>query len=349
MCGHDAALEDVMSHREARPEIERRVVTASIEVRAKDKTKMLVGYGAMFGVRSEDLGGFVEEIAPGAFDESLRGNVDVLARGEHDSRMLLGRRSNGTLRLSIDNVGLRYEVDPPDTTAARDLMTLVERGDVKQSSFAFFIENREDEAWSVTAEGTPLRTLKRVALVDVAPVAQPAYLQTTVSARALDTAKGVVQPMKPVKPKPTRATFEEALKRGLFRHLKEEQRAKSYEEKLEAIYMALYALLGDPWSYEDPATPWSLEATFDDRVIIEIGYQMLSYPLSWGADGAPIFGNPTPVEIEYVDISAAVAVTPPPAQSTATLPGASVSPAAAEGGYNSIQAVNENRLKLAAS
>jgi HK97 family phage prohead protease len=304
-------------------EIERRVIASQIELRAKEgKPKTLVGYGAMFGARSEDLGGFVEEIAPGAFDESLASDGDVLARAEHDSRMLLGRRSSGTLRLSVDATGLRYEVDLPDTSVARDLSALVERGDVKQSSFAFFIEERADEEWKTTAEGTPLRILKRVSLVDVAPVAQPAYTQTTVSARALDTAKGVVQPMKPVKTKPTRADFKTAVQRGQIRHLKQEQREAigrlgeerrgandSFEEKLEAIWYGLYSLLGSMWPMDSSwcAPAWSIEATFDDRVIVEQGYQLLSYPLSWGADGAPVFGDPTPVEIQYVAMAAAAA------------------------------------------
>jgi HK97 family phage prohead protease len=291
-------------------EIERRVVASQIELRAKEgKPKTLVGYGAMFGARSEDLGGFVEEIAPGAFDESLASDGDVLARAEHDSRMLLGRRSSGTLRLSVDATGLRYEVDLPDTSVARDLSALVERGDVKQSSFAFFIEERADEEWKTTAEGTPLRILKRVSLVDVAPVAQPAYQQTTVSARALDTAKGVVQPMKPVNtPKPpTRADYERAIAHGdlhrALRHYGEaELRAKSYEEKLSALWMGLCMLLGYPWEGE---TYWYVEATFDDKVIVERGFQLLSYPLSWSAEGAPVFGEPTAVEVEYVPAAAA--------------------------------------------
>jgi hypothetical protein len=173
-------------------DIERRVLTASVELRAsaKGKGKMLVGYGAMFRVHSENLGGFVEQIRPGAFDETLAAGDDVLARAEHDSRLLLGRRSSGTLRLSVDATGLRYEVDLPDTGAGRDIEVLCKRGDIKQSSFAFMIEDPElDQTWGVTAEGMPLRMLHRVTLVDVAPVASPAYPQTTVSARALDMAR----------------------------------------------------------------------------------------------------------------------------------------------------------------
>lgn len=295
----------------AEKDIERRVVATQIELRASDgKKKTLVGYAAKYNARSADLGGFVEEIATGAFDAAVASDTDVLARAEHDSRMLLGRRSNGTLRLFVDEIGLRYENDLPDTSVARDLAALVERGDVKQSSFAFFVENREDEEWKATPEGIPLRVLKRVSLVDVAPVAQPAYLQTTVSARALDAAKakGVVQPMTPVNTKPTRADFKTAVERGQIR-LEQRAASSSYEEKLEATWMALYEMLGSAWPPDGSwcAPAWSIEATFDDRVIVEQGYQLLSYPLTWGADGEPMFGDPTPVEIQYVQAADAAA------------------------------------------
>jgi HK97 family phage prohead protease len=324
-------------------EIERRVITGQIELRASAGKNQVGGYAAMFGVPSQDLGGFIEQIAPGAFDQSLAAGDDVLARAEHDSRMLLGRRSSGTLRLSVDGVGLRYEVDLPETSVGNDVRVLCARGDIKQSSFAFFVEDPErDQSWSVTEGGMPLRTLKRVSLVDVAPVASPAYLQTTVSARALDAAKGVVKPME--KPKPDPAQFARAKERRLFRHLTAEQREASFEEKLEAIYMALYALLGSPWPDAGYCMAWDVEATFDERVIIEQGFQLLSYPLSWADNGAPVFGAPTPVEVQYVPKAAPdAAASDVPAGGVAAT--SAVLPAGDE--YDSVQATNEARQKLA--
>lgn len=286
-------------------EIERRAVDTKIELRAKDgKKKTLVGYAAKFGARSEDLGGFVEELAPGCFDETLASGRDVLARGEHDSRLMLGRLSNGTLRLSVDDVGLRYEADLPETTIAADIATLVKDGYVSQSSFAFFVEDeRRDAEWSVTDDKTPLRVLKRVTLVDVAPVANPAYQQTTVSARALDAAKGVAQPMKT---KATPEHFRAAVKANAFRHLtarQPEERAVSYEEKLQKLWLGLCALLGYPYDYG--VEFWFVRDTYDDRVIIQRGFQLLSYPLSWNADGSPAFGDPVQVEVEYVPVAPA--------------------------------------------
>ena len=173
-------------------EIERRAVASAVEVRASSdgKKKKMMGYAAKFNSVSEDLGGFREVLRPGAFDRAIRENQDVLARGEHSAAMLLGRRSSGTLRLSVDEVGLAYEVDLPDTQAARDIATLVERGDVRQSSFAFVVEDG-GQRWG-NQDGVPLREILDVAtLVDVAPVSDPAYRETTVSARAVEEARSL--------------------------------------------------------------------------------------------------------------------------------------------------------------
>jgi HK97 family phage prohead protease len=175
-------------------ETERRVVEETVEVRAgKDGAPTITGYAAVFNSMSEDLGGFREVIRPDAFTKSLEGTGDVLARAEHDSKMLLGRRSTGTLKLSVDERGLLYEINPPDTQAGRDVVTLIKRGDVKQSSFAFRVPDAGD-SWDTGPDGLLLRELLNVELVDVAPVAMPAYQATTVSARALEHVKGTQPP-----------------------------------------------------------------------------------------------------------------------------------------------------------
>lgn len=164
-------------------ELEIRTAAHAVELRAKgDGLGTLTGYAAVFNRHSQNLGGFVEQVDPGAFTKSLADDVPVMARGNHDDAMLLGTTWAGTLRLSVDGTGLRYEVDLPDTTAGRDFRELAARGDVKWSSFAF--RTIEDE-WGVTEQGFPLRTLRAVQLVDVAPVNSPAYLDTSVAARSL--------------------------------------------------------------------------------------------------------------------------------------------------------------------
>ena len=131
-----------------------------------------------YNSRSLDLG-FYEMLAPGCFTASLNAggaNGDVIARLEHDSRWLLGRRSAGTLRLNDTPEALTYEVDLPETQAGADCMTSTARGDLKNTSFCFYIENPEqDETWSIDAAGNLMRTVLRAQITEVSPVAEPAY------------------------------------------------------------------------------------------------------------------------------------------------------------------------------
>lgn len=164
-------------------DVERRHLAQPVELRAvAGGPGLLAGYAAKYMRYSQNLGGFVEQIAPGAFAKSLGDKVPVIARYNHDDNYLLGTTEAGTLRLLSDEVGLPYEVDLPDTSAGRDVSALAKRGDLRYSSFAF--HTLEDE-WSVTEQGFPLRTLLNVQLVDVAPVNSPAYLDTSTGLRSL--------------------------------------------------------------------------------------------------------------------------------------------------------------------
>jgi HK97 family phage prohead protease len=151
---------------------------------------VLVGYALKFNTLSRNLGGFVETIAPGAVDKSLADSVRVMARTNHDNNWLLGTSDAGTLRLAVDGTGLLYEIDIPDTSAGRDTRALAERGDLRYSSFAFHTPPNGDE-WSLTPEGFPLRTLNALQLVDVAPVNDPAYLDTSTGLRSLAAVTGL--------------------------------------------------------------------------------------------------------------------------------------------------------------
>lgn len=160
---------------------ERRYTKVPVELRAASDRKMIGGYAAVFNRQSSNLGGFVEVVDPAAFNAS-RGDgwPDVIARYNHDDNMLLGSTGGGTLRLAVDGTGLDYEVEPPK--ARNDILELVQRGDVRKSSFAF--RTIEDE-WGTTDQGFPMRTLMRVQLVDVAPVNVPAYPDSTAGLRSL--------------------------------------------------------------------------------------------------------------------------------------------------------------------
>jgi hypothetical protein len=164
-------------------DLERRFTSVQVEARAGSDKLTIGGYAAKFDRMSQNLGGFVERIAPTFFNKS-RGDgwVGVVARYNHDDNMLLGTTGAGTLRLGIDEIGLTYDVDLPSARA--DVHELVQRGDVRQSSFAFVAF--EDD-WSTTDQGFPLRTLISGRLHDVAPVNTPAYEDTSVGLRALDS------------------------------------------------------------------------------------------------------------------------------------------------------------------
>lgn len=164
-------------------ELERRYLAAPVELRSsKNGPGKLAGYAAKFNTLSQNLGGFVEQIDNRAFNKSVSDGLDVMARYNHDDNALLGRTSSGTVTLTVDEVGLRYEVDLPDTTVGRDVAVLAARGDVSQSSFAF---HTITDSWGETEKGMALRTLEAVRLVDVAPVNTPAYLDTSVGLRSL--------------------------------------------------------------------------------------------------------------------------------------------------------------------
>jgi HK97 family phage prohead protease len=160
---------------------ERRFTRGLVEVREDGGQTRIGGYAAKFNKLSRNLGGFVERIDAGFFAKSEGdGWPDVMARYNHDDSMLLGTSDAGTLRLAVDGTGLDYVVDVPHARA--DVYELVQRGDVRRSSFAFY--TFEDD-WSMTEQDFPLRTLMSGQLVDVAPVNSPAYLDTSTGLRSL--------------------------------------------------------------------------------------------------------------------------------------------------------------------
>lgn len=163
----------------------------SIEKRG-DEPRKIVGRAAVFYdgtpeteyVMYPDL---KERIMPRAFNKALNDRQDVVALYNHDENILLGRSSAGTLKLSKSLRGLDYEIDPPDTVAAKELMHHIERGEVKGSSFAFAVM---EQKWKTeqSAEGTPIdiREIHSVTLYDVSAVVRPAYGSTSVGLRSLD-------------------------------------------------------------------------------------------------------------------------------------------------------------------
>lgn len=143
----------------------------NIETKMEEGESMnVVGHASVYNTMSEDLGGFREIIAPGAFDDVLENDVRALIN--HDGNLILARTTSGTLKLSTDEKGLKYEFDMPETSYGKDLAISMKRGDVTQSSFAFTVEN---DNWE-TKDGMDVRTITKVKrLFDVSPVTYPAY------------------------------------------------------------------------------------------------------------------------------------------------------------------------------
>jgi HK97 family phage prohead protease len=154
------------------------------ELRADGDGNTFVGYAAVFNSDSENLGGFTERIAPGAFSKTLRERKrDIRLYVNHDSNLVLASRRSGTLRLSEDERGLRVEADLPDTTAGRDIRELMRTGVVDKMSFGFQVDRRGDK-WN--AEGTE-RILTSVRLFEVSVVTGfPAYESTMATVRSLE-------------------------------------------------------------------------------------------------------------------------------------------------------------------
>jgi len=153
-----------------------------IEVRSEDDKPKIRGHAAIFNKLSEDLFGFREMIMPGAFTEAMRKD-DVRALFNHDPNYILGRTKAGTLHLEEDDKGLAIEIDPPDTSYAKDLLVSIKRGDISQMSFAFNLRNNKGEEWDKTNEKMPIRKVLNIKLYDVSPVTYPAYPQTDVKVR----------------------------------------------------------------------------------------------------------------------------------------------------------------------
>jgi HK97 family phage prohead protease len=161
-------------------EIESAVPLLAVESRSEDgsEREYVVGYAAKFGVNSLDLGDFIERIDPGAFGivAERRGRkkpLETRALWNHDPNYPLARYP-GTLKLSVDDVGLRYEFPVPDTTYGRDIASNIRAGIVKGSSFSFTVPSGGD-SWAVE-DGRSVRTIQKIdTLLDVGPVTFPAY------------------------------------------------------------------------------------------------------------------------------------------------------------------------------
>jgi len=214
-------------------EIERRTTVSDATIEYRDmgngeKKPVIAGYAAVFNSESRNLGGFVETIHPNAFDEVLAEGPDVIGVFNHDRNLLLGRTGNGTMKLTKDPYGLRYEITPNEnTTIGRDVIEWVKDRTVVGSSFAFAIKRDGGDSWSTDGQrGIRKREVKAIGLLeDVGPVVRPAYdtSSVVVSRRAIEMALG--ESHRPIQ------TMANAAKRGL----KLAQRSENVDSRLLCV------------------------------------------------------------------------------------------------------------------
>lgn len=154
---------------------------------ADSESRKVEGYALVFNSESEDLG-FIETIEPSAIDDEVIAKSDVFALMNHDNNrgiLARSRRGKGSLKLTIDDRGLKYEFNAPKTTLGDELLEMLRRGDITSSSFAFTVATN-GEVWE-KRDGKYYRTIKKIdRLFDVSPVYNPAYNETTVACRSFD-------------------------------------------------------------------------------------------------------------------------------------------------------------------
>ena len=164
----------------------RNLVTNDIEIRElEDGSKTIKGYAVKWEMKSNTMGyfkRFKEQFVKGAFTDTLR-NDDQVALWSHDTSKVLGRTKNQTLRLYEDDIGLRFEMDLPNTTIGNDAYESIKRRDVEGVSFAFV---KQDEKWDESDLDNITRTIHKAKLIEVSPVAFPAYPDSEVTTRSRD-------------------------------------------------------------------------------------------------------------------------------------------------------------------
>jgi uncharacterized protein len=160
------------------PEI--RTNNTEFEIRSEGEDGMtFTGYASVFNSSSEDLGGFREFVAPGAFKRSLQARNEIKLLWNHDTSEPLASLRNGSLELTEDRYGLKVKARLPKTTRGRDVAELLRSKVIDSMSFGF---NVIKDSWS---ENGSVRTLESVRLSEVSIVTYPAYTATTAQVRSM--------------------------------------------------------------------------------------------------------------------------------------------------------------------
>lgn len=175
----------IMDERSKEETMEKRSI--NYEFRAIPESRTIVGTATVFN-SAYDMGWYDEEMSPEVFASADMN--DVVALFNHDANMVLARTKSGTLKLNLTGNALEYSFEAPNTTLGNDLLEMVKRGDVYQSSFAFSVEK---EDWEEKGGGKPKRIIRSIKKVyDVSPVTYPANPDTMVAKRSYEQIAGKV-------------------------------------------------------------------------------------------------------------------------------------------------------------
>lgn len=157
-----------------------------IQATEDTSSRLIEGYALLFEVESNDFGNFSEIIKRGAITQDEIDKCDVIALFDHDvSRGILARSTNGngSLRLTVDDIGLKYSFEAPNTALGNEMVELLRRGDLRESSFSFFCE---EDKWIKNGDRYLREIIKIKSVRDVSIVINPAYSNTNVSCRSYD-------------------------------------------------------------------------------------------------------------------------------------------------------------------
>lgn len=168
---------------------ERRMLNENIST--QPDSRIVEGYALVFNSESRDLGGFVEVIEPRALEGVVEAS-DILCLLNHNVDKGVLARCNkgvGSLSLSVDERGLKYSFEAPNTNLGDELLEGLRRGDITNSSFAFKVG---EDKWTKRSDGSYLRTISNIKeMFDVSPVYKAAYDATSVNTRGMDEAKAL--------------------------------------------------------------------------------------------------------------------------------------------------------------
>ena len=209
------------------------------DVTVNNESRKVEGYALLFNTQSRFIGWY-ETIERGAITEDTINNSDVFALFNHDAGKVLARSENGkgSLKLEIDDKGLKYSFDAPKTALGDELLEYLDRGDIHQSSFAFYIDFADETMVDREyRDGDVYYTIKHIpVLADVSPVWTPAYAETYVGKRALELATQMrslaeennkTQNMKDIE------IIEEAIEKEMAKRSSESEEEKEEKEEEE--------------------------------------------------------------------------------------------------------------------